>query len=112
MRVGMVLFRVVMFSCSRPMVKETSNYLDDKKAFSHLEAKWRLRPAAVSELTLIDIEADPKEFDDLAHDPKHASTVADLQGRLLSAWDPEAIEEQVLQSQRERLLIERAAGLS
>jgi len=61
---------------------------------------------------LYDIEADPKEFDDLAHDPKHASTVADLQGRLLSAWDPEAIEEQVLQSQRERLLIERAAGLS
>ena len=112
MRVGMVLFRVVMFSYSRPMVKETSSYLDEKKAFSPLEAKWRLKPAAVSELTLIDIEADPKEFDDLAHNPKHASTVADLQGRLLSAWNPEAIEEQVLQSQRERLLIERAAGLS
>ena len=58
---------------------------------------------------LYDIAADPNEFDDLANDPAHASTVADLQDRLLSQWDPVVIEERVLQSQRERLLIERAA---
>ena len=59
---------------------------------------------------LYDIEADPDEFDDLAGDEAHASTLAALQQRLLSQWDPEVIETRVLQSQRERLLIERAAG--
>jgi choline-sulfatase len=58
---------------------------------------------------LYDIEADPNEFEDLANDTAHASVLADLQERLLSQWDPVAIEAQVLQSQRERLLIERAA---
>ena len=58
--------------------------------------------------SLYDIEADPNEFDDLAHDEAHASTRAGLQDRLLSRWDPLAIETQVRRSQQERLFIERA----
>ena len=57
---------------------------------------------------LYDIVADPNEFDDLAHDEAHASTRAGLQDRLLSQWDPLAIETQVRRSQQERLFIERA----
>ena len=58
---------------------------------------------------LYDIEQDPNEFNDLAGSAEHATIVAELQERLLAAWDPVEIERQVLQSQRERLLIERAA---
>ena len=58
---------------------------------------------------LYDIEADPNEFDDLAGDVTHASTLADLQEQLLSRWAPVTLEAHVLQSQQERLLIEQAA---
>ena len=57
---------------------------------------------------LYDVEADPNEFDDLANHPAHAAILADLQERLLSEWDPVAIEAQVRQSQQDRLLIEQA----
>lgn len=60
---------------------------------------------------LYDMQADPGEFNDLAADPAHAGTVADLQKRLLEKWDPVALDKKIKQSQRERLLIERAAGL-
>jgi choline-sulfatase len=59
---------------------------------------------------LYDIEADPNEFNDLSDSPEHASIVAELQERLLLQWDPADIEAEVLQSQRERLLIERAGN--
>ena len=58
---------------------------------------------------LYDIEADPNEFVDLAGSEEHSETLAVMQARLLAEWDPVLIEEQVLRSQRERLLIERAA---
>ena len=58
---------------------------------------------------LYDIEVDPNEFVDLAGSAEYAPTLAAMQARLLAEWDPLAIEEQVLRSQRERLLIERAA---
>ncbi len=57
---------------------------------------------------LYDITADPNEFNDLAASAEHASIVTRLQQRLLSQWNPVAIETDVLRSQQERLLIERA----
>ena len=50
-------------------------------------------------------------FADLAADPSYAHIVDEMQTALLAQWDPVAIDRQVRQSQRERLLIERAHGL-
>ena len=58
---------------------------------------------------MYDIEVEPNEFMDLAGSTEYEPTLAAMQARLLAEWDPLAIEEQVLRSQRERLLIERAA---
>ena len=57
---------------------------------------------------LYDMEADPNEFFDLALDPTYQEVARELQERLLARWNPEQLEQQVLRSQRERLLIERA----
>ena len=57
------------------------------------------------------MESDPGEFRDLAADPSYAHIVDEMQTALLAQWDPVAIDGQVRQSQRERLLIERAHGL-
>ena len=57
------------------------------------------------------MESDPGEFCDLAADPFYAHIVEEIQTALLAQWDPVAIDRQVLQSQRERLLIEQAHGV-
>jgi choline-sulfatase len=57
---------------------------------------------------LFDVEADPYELRDLANDPELHEIKDDLCERLLSRWDPIALDQQVRQSQKERLLIERA----
>ena len=54
------------------------------------------------------MESDPNEFRDLALDPAYQEVASELQERLLARWNPEQLEQQVLRSQRERLLIERA----
>ena len=59
---------------------------------------------------LYNLIEDPKELVDLAGNPGHQHIVAELQERLLSFWDPVALEEEVLRSQKERLLIERASS--
>ena len=60
---------------------------------------------------LYDMESDGGEFCDLAADSSYAHIVEEMQTALLAQWDPVAIDRQVRQSQRERLLIERAHGL-
>ena len=57
---------------------------------------------------LYDLRQDPNEFCDLAGDPVHRKVLEDLQERLLSDWDPVALERRVRQSQKERRLIEAA----
>ena len=47
----------------------------------------------------------------LAADTSYAHIVDEMQTALLAQWDPVAIDGQVRQSQRERLLIEQAHGL-
>ena len=60
---------------------------------------------------LYDMESDPGEFRNLAVDRSYAHIVDEMQTALLAQWDPVAIDREVRQSQRGRLLIERAHGL-
>lgn len=57
---------------------------------------------------LFDLASDPNELRDLASDPDYRQIRDDLSERLLSRWDPVALDERVRRSQKERLLIERA----
>ncbi|MCZ6677494.1 MAG: sulfatase-like hydrolase/transferase [Candidatus Poribacteria bacterium] len=57
---------------------------------------------------LYDLQNDSNEFHNLAEDASHQAICEDLQARLLSHWNPVAIEGQVRQSQKERLLMEAA----
>src|SRR5262249_44619793 len=59
---------------------------------------------------LYDIRNDPLEVNNLGADPRHAATRATLRRDLLAGWDPDAINRRVLQSQRERRLIQTATG--
>ncbi len=57
---------------------------------------------------LYDLGSDPGEFHDLADDSAYASVREELRARLLAHWDPVVLEQQVRQSQRERMLIRNA----
>ncbi|MEO1222756.1 MAG: hypothetical protein AAFX92_00890, partial [Pseudomonadota bacterium] len=49
--------------------------------------------------------ADPDELRNLAGDPDHAEAEARLHARLMRDWDPEAVKEACIDSQRRRLLL-------
>lgn len=73
--------------------------------------RYKLNYSLVDRPELYDMGSDGGEFRDLAADPSYAHIVEEMQTALLAQWDPVAIDGQVRQSQRERLLIERAHGL-
>lgn len=57
---------------------------------------------------LYDLQSDPNEFSNLANNPSYSERLQQMQNHLLSHWDAEAIEQDVLASQQERLFIENA----
>ncbi len=59
---------------------------------------------------LYDLDADPGEFTNRAADPAYREILHDLRARLLAHWDPVVLEQQVRQSQRERMLILAASS--
>ncbi|MBF2760190.1 MAG: choline-sulfatase [Ectothiorhodospiraceae bacterium AqS1] len=56
---------------------------------------------------MYDLRVDPLELDDLADRPEYLETRNRLGARLLADWDPEEIHARCIQSQRERLFIQK-----
>jgi choline-sulfatase len=59
---------------------------------------------------LYDLAADPHELVDLASDAGHAAVLAALRAEVAARWDLDALQRDVLASQRERRLAVRALG--
>ena len=76
--------------------------------------KWKLCygyvPDGQPQLELYDLDLDPGEFTNLANQAEYRQVQTELIDRVLAHWDPAAINEAVVRSQRERLLIAAAQG--
>jgi choline-sulfatase len=59
---------------------------------------------------LFDLDADPSELHNLADQPEGVAVAADLRAESDRRWDLAALEQRVLESQRERHLVARALG--
>ena len=57
---------------------------------------------------LFDLDADPNEQHDLAGTPEVSEVEREMRELLLRDWDPEATEQRIMASQRERLLLQEA----
>jgi len=59
---------------------------------------------------LFDLRTDPDELHNCVTDPAHAGPLARLEELVKDGWDPEALREQVIDSQRRRRLVHEAMG--
>ncbi|MBV9603723.1 MAG: choline-sulfatase [Solirubrobacterales bacterium] len=73
--------------------------------------RWKLIVCRDDPDQLYDLADDPLELTNLAGDPEHAGAVERLRGELSARLDLRAIEERVLESQRERRLVARALSM-
>ncbi len=69
------------------------------------EGRWKLNVCPVDPDQLFDMEADPHELTNLAGDPDHADTHERLRSEIDSAYDFDAYREDVLVSQKHRLVV-------
>lgn len=59
---------------------------------------------------LFDLEQDPDELHNLAGDPAHAKTLAQLRSVLLDGWAPDDIDRRIRASQAQRLFLKSTPG--
>lgn len=59
---------------------------------------------------LYNLRTDPLEMANLASDPAHREALEKLRAKLLENWDPVSIHEKILESQRERRLVQDSTG--
>ncbi|MQQ07688.1 choline-sulfatase [Epibacterium sp. SM1979] len=72
------------------------------------EGKWKYNRCALDPDQLFDLEADPKELNNLAEDPAFAEVLAELRAKSISRWDLEAIDADIRASQARRWVVYEA----
>ena len=71
---------------------------------------WKYMDLEGVDFLLFNLESDPLELNNLAADPAHAGTAAELGAILSNGWDREEVRTRILESQRRRIFIHRATG--
>ncbi|RZO22585.1 MAG: choline-sulfatase [Candidatus Thioglobus sp.] len=72
------------------------------------KGKHKLMSGGGAPSVLYDLERDPHELINLAHDATHHEILDELEGLVRRQWDSERLNEQVLVSQRQRRLVHAA----
>ncbi|MCY4396716.1 MAG: hypothetical protein OXC10_16440, partial [Rhodospirillaceae bacterium] len=71
---------------------------------------WKLMWLEGVDTLLYNLDDDPEEVDDLAGNPAHAGTRAELEEILFEDWDPLAYTDIIAENQQQRLFIHRTTG--
>jgi len=71
---------------------------------------YKLNYSLGNPVELYNLVEDPNEFHNLAQDPAQQMRIETMQTHLLSHWDAEQIEQDILKSQKDRLFIEQSVG--
>jgi choline-sulfatase len=77
-------------------------------AFMIRRGRWKYIACAGDPHQLYDVSADPSELRNLAADPKHAEVARSFAGEVAAKWDGAAIRAEVVESQRNRILVQEA----
>ena len=77
-------------------------------AFMIRRDRWKYVSCAGDPPQLYDVAADPHEVKNLAGDPKHAEVARGFASEVAAKWDSAAIRAKVIESQRNRILIQEA----
>ena len=77
-------------------------------AFMIRRDRWKYVSCAGDPPQLYDVSADPHELRNLAGDPKHAKVAQAFAAEVAAKWNSAAIRAQVVESQRNRILIQEA----
>ena len=72
------------------------------------DGRWKLTRCALDPDQLFDMESDPHETTNLAADPAHAATLANLSATADARWDLAAFDAEVRQSQARRWVVYEA----